>query len=251
MAVVFGGTPDRIECGSSFNLNFTDSAPMSMSCWVSVSTLTPAGAQALCGRGFDGTKTAYSLATDNTGPGIDWYSFNSPTVHGFAPSSAGGGGVILYSALGWAINQFHHVYGQYDGTQWNIAFDGGFTLTPVTDAGEFNVPAPVKFVIGAIDSNGTPGQFFTGCLADVALYNGPLTATEVTDLGNGTLRPNTSMSKQLLGYWPLDVAAATYTDMSGLGNTGTAFGGAATNTCSNSPPYHAASTFVLMGQICA
>ena len=87
-------------------------------------------------------------------------------------------------------------------------------------------------------------------MADAALFNGPLTGTEITNLANGTLRPNTGMSKTLLGYWKMDAAAATQTDFSIFGNTGTAVAGAITNTCGTSPPY-VPSTLILMGQICA
>jgi hypothetical protein len=79
------------------------------------------------------------------------------------------------------------------------------------------------------------GQFAAGCVADVALFNGPLTTLEVTNLGNGSLRPSGVTSKTLLGYWPMDTLANPELDSTSNHNNG-AFIGSPT-LCGNSPTY--------------
>ena len=87
---------------------------------------------------------------------------------------------------------------------------GGFILTAydVSSGGTSDTVGPInnaaRFAVSAVDNVGAFVQFFAGCVADPAVFNGPLTGTEITNLGNGSLRPNTGMSQTLLGYWPLD-----------------------------------------------
>jgi len=234
MAVNFNGTTgDHVDMGNGSSLNIATNGPISMCAWVSVPTLTPAAGGTLMGKGFT-TTTAYTIGVDNNINGIFWGSFDGTNTRGYQTGALGGSfGPIPYSTLGWSINQFHHVYGEHDGvTTWRIAFDGGFFGTNVTDTGVYSNAAPFK--LGLVDANGTNVQPAAGCLADVAVFSGPLTATEVANLGNGTLRPKTGMSKTLLGYWKLDTTVATQLDLSGNGNNGATTG---TTTCGNSPPF--------------
>lgn len=226
MAVAFNGTTDYIDMGPATAVDFANNAPMSFMTWVNFSSL--ANTQTFVSYGFDGSNTGYQF---QQGGGLLFAgSFINPNTHG-----------TTWNPTTWGTSQWHHCYGEYTGnpgTQtWSIYIDGVFIVSTVDAVGPVNIGGRT-FAVGAIDiGSGTFVQFFAGCLADVAVLNGPLTPTEISNLGQGLIRPSAGLSQALLGYWTLDTAAATQPDLSGNGNTGSAVGGAITNTCGTSPPY--------------
>jgi Concanavalin A-like lectin/glucanases superfamily len=219
MAVSFNGTSDAYAMGNVENI--ASKAPMSLMCWVNFPAF-PQGPQTFLSKGFNGTLTAYQFQ-QVTGLNIVWSSFN-----GSSPGTTWN--------ISWGnANAWHHIYGDYDGAHWHFYSDGVLVAT-TTDAIVGPQLTSNQFVIGAIDVNGTIGQFSALCMADAAVFNGPLTSTEITNLANGTLRPSAGMSQTLLGYWPLNVGGATTPDMSGNGNNGTAVTSSPT-TCATGPVF--------------
>jgi hypothetical protein len=229
MAVNFNGTTDYYAmAGNAAAVDIATNASMSLVCWVNLPTLTPLAQGQITGKGYDGTNGAYAFSVTVGPPTFNWGSFNNTSgSHGLTPTLA---------TLGWAANSWHHVYGDYNSgtTTWNLYVDGVFNASSVDAVGPFHTTT--RFTIGANDVIGTIGQYEGACIADVAVFSGPLTTTEIGNLGNGTLRPNTSMSKTLLAYFPLNGGAHTQSDLSGNGNTVTA-GSTDPTTCSSSPPF--------------
>lgn len=226
MAVSFNGTTSVIDMGNGGVLNLANNAPISFMTWVNFSSL--AGTQAFLAKGFDGTNTAYQFQQSTT-PSLFAGSFNSSTgTHG-----------TTWNPSTWSTSQWHHAYAEYTGnpgTQtWSIYIDGVFIVSTVDATGPINIGGR-SFTLGAVDNSGFGSyiQFFAGCMADTVVFNGPLTPTEISQLGTGLIRPPSVASQTMLGYWALDTALTTQPDLSGNNNNGTA---TATTTCANSPPY--------------
>jgi Concanavalin A-like lectin/glucanases superfamily len=241
MAANFNGTSDVYgTAGNAAALDISNNQPMSLVCWVNLATLSPAAQGGIVSKGFDGSNTAYSFAVSIGPPSISWGSFTGNTTsHGT---------VVTLAALGWSVNTWHHIYGDYTGsgtTTWNFYADGAFVGSSVDATGP--VHTTKRFSTGATDINGAFGQWTAACIADVAVFNGPLTTTEIGHLGNGTLRPNTGMSQTLLGYWPLTAGGHSQADTSGNGNTITA-GATDPTTCASSPAYQGGSSVILLGK---
>ena len=161
------------------------------------------------GKGYNGASTAYFMATSAV-PSLLGGQFSSGTTH----SSN-----IVFAAAGWTTNTWHHAYFEYDTgtTKWASWFDGTFVVLSGATVGP--VQTGKKFYIGGLDVNGTPGQLATVSLCDVTVFNGPLQQTEIFNLGKGLIRPNTAMSRTILGYWPLN-GGSPEPDLSGNLNTG-------------------------------
>ena len=242
MAVHFdaASTSDFITMGNPSALAIAANAPMAMCCWVTFNSI--AGTQTLLGKGYDGTSTSYVFQIVPGPPTLNWTSFNSGTgTHGVQ---------IPLSSMGVTTGPWYHFYGEYtgSGTHWNF-YVNGILQASVPDAVGPQSNS-TNFEVGAVDLTGTPGQWFSGCIADAAVFNGPLTGAEILALGTGVSRPSISMSQTLLGYWTLNTNITTQPDLSGNHNDGTS-AGSTIALCGDSPPYVAAPTFVLMGQICA
>lgn len=68
-----------------------------------------------------------------------------------------------------------------------------------------------------------PGKFWTGNMAEVAVWNTALNTANITSLVNG-VRPFRVNSANLVDWWPLDGLASPEPDLSGKGNNGTLTG---------------------------
>jgi len=226
MAASFNGSSDVYDMGVGPNLLLGNT--IALVCWVNFSVLNVT--QTFVAGGFTGSTTAYQFqSAAGTPPTLFWGSFDG-APHGPTWNST------------WSTGQWHHVYGHYTGpgtTTWSLYIDGVFAQSSFDATG---IQAGRHFTAGAVDNVGTAVQFLNGCLADVALFNGPLTLPEISGLGTGTLRPNGVASQPLLGYWPMDVGGATTPDNSVNGNIGATgvLAGSTTNpgTCGTSPPYN-------------
>ena len=186
--------------------------------------MRPLSQLTILGKGYDvpANSTAYYFALTGTPFTINWGTFDGTSHHGFSATVA---------SLGLAASTWYHFYGDYTGaggspaSTWRFALNGTMIGSGVSDAvGPSSNPA--HFTIGAaeISPGGTYVQNFQGCMADAALFSGPLTLTEITKLGNGTLRPPGVTSKTLWGSWAMDLAPATQPDGSSFGNNGAANG---------------------------
>jgi hypothetical protein len=222
----FDGSTQYVDMGAAALLSIGANAPMALCCWINFATL--AGTQTFLGKGFDGTNTAYMF--QQGGGALIFGSFGPSVVNGTTWTST------------WSTGQWHHCYGDYTGSggtpasTWRIYIDGGSVATT------FNTIGPIvtgrDFVAGAVNSSGgTPFlQLFTGCMADAALFNGPLTNIEISGLAAGSIRPNSSMSQTLLGYWPLNGTSSPEPDnSSGSPNPGTVTG-SNPSVCASGPP---------------
>jgi hypothetical protein len=218
MAASFNGTSDAYDAGNVLGTSLNQ--PIAVVCWVNFASL--AGTQTFFDKGFNGSNTPWQLQSVAGSPAtLFWGSFDGAT-HGITWNST------------WSISAWHHVYGDYTGTAWNLYIDGILVAGPTTATGP--VTGGRDLGIGFVDANGTPSQFFSGCLADAAIFNGPLNSSEITALANGSGRPRAGMSQTLLGYWAMDVGGTTQADTSGGGNNANQVT-STPGTCGTSPTF--------------
>lgn len=206
MARSFNGTSDAIDCNVTGGvLDLANNAAFSFVAWFN--TTTVAGPyQTIAGKIYSGTDTpyAFSINTGAVNHRLGVGSYNG-TVHG------------VVAITSFVANTWHHYYADYDGATWHLYLDG-VSIGSSTDA-TGPVHASTDFQIG--QANG--GQLMSGSLADLAMFNGPLTAGEIAALASG-MRPPQIRTHTLLGYWPLDGLSSPEPDLSGNKNNGTLTG---------------------------
>jgi Concanavalin A-like lectin/glucanases superfamily len=217
----FDGSSQFVNMGNGSPLNITAGATFSMSIWANMAN-SAGGQQTIFGKGFDSTPNTTCYFFQINAGVISIGSYNG-AVSGVSPTWTFGN------------NSWHNLYGDFDGTStWRLYVDG--TLIGSGNTGTRGPENNTRSVFaGAADTNSGTVQRFSGCLADAAIYNGRLTGTEIANLANGSLRPNTGMSQTLLGYWFLNGTSSPEPDQTSNGNNGTVTG---TNpsVCASGPP---------------
>jgi Concanavalin A-like lectin/glucanases superfamily/PA14 domain len=136
----------------------------------------------------------WQLRTFNAGPNAAW------TMRGT------GGNDDMQSSVGSNDGQWHHYAGTWDGTTFtrNLYVDGTNAAT-TTGSSLYGLPSTSHLAIGARDAGGASyGNYFTGKIYDVRIYNYPLTQSEVLGI-NGLPLPFTSevVAGQLVLTWPV------------------------------------------------
>lgn len=189
-ALDFDGVNDYVNIGNE--LSHVNA--LTVAVWVYPTDI--AVDQQIVSKGYNGTKTQWELKTTSADGKV---SFR----HWF-PGEIGVQSVQTLPESTWT-----HLTGTYDGTTWKIYFNG--VLDNENTAGPI-VETSRNLLIGAVDINGTPGQFWEGKLDDVRLFNYALDSTEVAQLAMmGT-------SAGLVGHWQLDETSGfTAHDASPLG----------------------------------
>lgn len=177
-AIKFDGVDDRVDVSHSSSLNI--SGQITMSAWVNVSSFPSSGTGCLsnsCGtiveKGYDGTNEPYFLRFQNEGGIIRIYSgsFQVPTNYD-----------VAWNVAGINANEWHHIVGQYDGTNWKIYVDGVEKASTPQASGALVNTKPLN--VGTSDINGVLSRFLNGKIDEVRIYNRALTATEVKQLYN-------------------------------------------------------------------
>ncbi len=119
-----------------------------------------------------------------------------------------------------SYNQWHFVVGTYDGTTQILYIDG---ISAASQALNVMPGATSDFGIGSCPFCG-PGQFTTGQIDEVRVYNRALSATDVNELyQRGAAKFTNAVSNLgLVGYWSMDEGTSTIAhDFSGNKNNGT------------------------------
>ncbi len=201
-------------------------------------------------RGFNGSSDSINTSASNTlSPST--YSMSAWFISNFASSygtiigkDGGGNGVNVYikSSKKLAV---YAVTGSYDGSGSQTSRTGwNHVGVAINSGGSYS-----SYLNGALDSSGTGlsssgansgsitrfgddgsgSNLLGGRIADVAIWNGILSAAEFAALSNGA-RPYTIRPSLLVGYWPLDGLQSPEPDLSGnafngtLAGTASAFG---------------------------
>jgi hypothetical protein len=135
----------------------------------------------------------WQLRINNGGPNACW------TMRGTGNTDD------MTSSVGSNDGQWHHYAGTWDGTSFtrNLYVDGVQTAT-ATGSSPYTLGTTSELMIGARDAgNASFGNYFTGGIYDVRIYNYPLTQSEILNVG-GLPPPFTSavVAGQLVLTWP-------------------------------------------------
>ena len=137
--------------------------------------------------------TGWQLRTFNAGPNATF------TIRGT------GGVDDPQSSVGSNNGQWHHYAGTWDGTNFirNLYVDGVLRNTD-TGSSLYTLPSPSRLAIGARYNGLANGNFFTGLIYDVRIYNYPLAQSAVLNVGK-LPPPFTSevSGTQLIITWPV------------------------------------------------
>jgi hypothetical protein len=145
----------------------------------------------------------------------------------------GGGLNVWHSSKPAAFDQ-DWGFGAMSSNTWYhlcLVFGTGSQATPyqngvagATQSQSSGNPSGGHFSIGSFDNSGVPNNQFGGAIADVAVWNVALSATDISNLAAGR-RPINVQGGSLMGYWPLnDFSNATELDLSGNANNATVVG---------------------------
>lgn len=219
----FDGTDDLVDCGNDASLQIT--GDVAMSCWMKADAFpTGSGNTYLIGKGYDGTNEGYVLRywDDSGTTNIEAGAYHSGTQYQVR-------WVVTFSTGEW-----HHIGGQYDGTNWEIIVDGVEVESLAKAGGAASTSDPVS--IGCWTWNGSPhSRYFNGEITEVYVWDNDLTAEEWALLGKSRLKGVGLMiqTSNLKLYAPLDdqeqgtsADGDNCMDLSGNSNNGTGDDGA-------------------------
>lgn len=207
MARSFNGSSDVIDCGTAGGLNISNNGVMALSAWVNFASLS--GNQQIASKGFDGTNTAYQLQISG---GTDLI------IGSFSGSSHQADWTF---GAGLTTGQWNHILGSYDGSTWFLVVNGVLKAN-TTATGPISTSK--KFAIGAVDINGTFGQFLNGRVAEVCLWSGTsLSLGEAAAMASG-IRAYRIRPSNIVAYLPVDGISSPEPDLSGNGHNGTVTG---------------------------
>jgi hypothetical protein len=159
-ALRFDGSNDYITAGNT--MPYTNI--VTVAAWVKPASL--AVDRQIVSKGYDGVRTQWELKTTSAGGQVSFRHW--------APGEVG-----VQSTHSLAAGVWTHLAGTYDGTTWRIYWNGVLdNQNPNTGI----IETDGRVMIGAVDINGTAGQFWYGEIDDVRVYDRVLTDDEVAAL---------------------------------------------------------------------
>ena len=119
------------------------------------------------------------------------------------------------TTTGYSVNTWHHAAGTFTSTTARAAFiDGGSKGTDTTSI----VPANENRISIGRWGDSTPGNYMSGRICEVGLWDVVLTDDEISALARG-VTPNRVRPANLKGYWPVWGLHSPEIDLSGNGNS--------------------------------
>jgi hypothetical protein len=172
----FDGVDDFIDFGTTLNPELNTASGFTVSVWVNPDAV---GAdQQIISKGYDGTNTEWEIKTTTAGGKVSFQSYQS-------------GNIGAESTTTLLNGTWSHVAGTYDGTSWRIYVNG---VLEGTTAGAGPITTAQKYLVGAVDNQGTPIQFWDGKIDDVRIMTRVLTDAEVAELAGGTCQDSGALT---------------------------------------------------------
>lgn len=165
----FDGTNDYIDCGPVFR----PTGNFSISFWVNNNTTTKN--MMYVSKNWDGTSEGYISRYDGVGAGnLKFYTYSSGTVYGTDVANP-------FTTSQWAC-----VTNVYNGTHWEIYFDGVLISQTAQTQPPYNSPSDLY-----IGATSIAGWNFYGRMDDIRMFDRALTQAEITHLATsrGVLGP--------------------------------------------------------------
>ncbi|HQW10754.1 MAG TPA: fibronectin type III domain-containing protein [Saprospiraceae bacterium] len=194
-AVSFNGN-DSLIADNSGQLN-SDFA--SISFWINPSEFPASGESFIVSNG--GWQQRYKISLPSHGKLV----FTTNSTSGISDMDAGGGHEL-------ALNQWSHVVMVHDGTNDKIYINGVEVNTKAVSGALNDANTPLGIGFNSIDG----GNFFTGSLDDIQIYNVALSDDDVLTLYNEQ-RVAPVITDEIVANYPMDNSAA---DISNYHNNG-------------------------------
>jgi hypothetical protein len=186
MSRSFNGTTDYLSYAGAVDTGH----PMSFALWFNKPNTT--------------FKTAFSISNTNvSNPNRNSIVLsNTPNVRAFSANSGGATTASAISTANYSTNTWHHACAVFSSnSSRTIYLDGGNSATNTT-AVSVNTVSFVATTIGGFSNSGSIGQPCGGMIAEVAVWNGNLTADDAATLAKG-ISPLLVRPAILVAYWPL------------------------------------------------
>lgn len=203
MAHLFNGTNDSLEVGSAP----ATGVPLTLSCWFNASTDVAGVLMSIgVGGGFD----RFQIFTGGTiGINAAATAAKSPSLTGQSVSSGTP-----------ALNTWHHVAGVFTSSTERVVYFNGVPGVVNTD---LVTPSGLNRLNIGARYNTTLGAYFTGMLAEAAVYNAALTAAEIISLSKryrpDRIRPQNLVYFDRLIRTPQDLRGGRLITQLGTGTT--------------------------------
>lgn len=192
-------TYSQINLGSSSALNVGSETTIAM--WIRFKNFTPPSA-------WDILSSTGSTCTNG-------YQVWATTSSGFGFGACNNAADIR-SATPYIPGKWYFIVGRANSTDISL-FINGKSLTP-TATTTFNTIGPWILGIGPIGVG--VAESFNGTIANVQIYNAPLSANQILQMYNNGIGSSPVNATYLAGWWPLD---GNTNDYSGYGSYGTPY----------------------------
>jgi hypothetical protein len=195
MALEFNGITEFVDIGSSKPSELSLPDEMSISAWIYLDTVATG---------------SMAVVMSNDGGGTLQYSLEVNRTAGKITLLANSGVVALTSNTSLSINTWYHVAGKRTGSAGSWTYE--IFLNAVSDGSAFTTANPQPQGGTSIGRSGTGNAgYFKGRIAQVDLFNTPITPTDVTNIYGGGTPVNVSALgiSGHVGSWPLNEAGMT------------------------------------------
>ena len=185
-SVAFDGTNDYVDLGDV--LPFERDEAFSISAWVYLTNTSTTTTFFIAGKFQNsGNYSGYAL-----------YAYNYK-LHFVL---RGNSDMVATSAANLTPNQWHHIVGTYDGSDTSSGIktyiNGSLDVASQTGSTGTSILSNTPFIIGSRAGGSLP---FQGNIAEVAVFDSELSASDVTALYNSGLPKDLSSESDLVSYW--------------------------------------------------
>ena len=160
----FNGSGDYIAAANSASLGVTNK--ITLSAWVNYTAFATTTSSYACilDKGYDGGVGGYFLRLDGFSTG----SSNALEVGSYTASPSTNY-MASWTISGWNTNEWHHVVGLYDGSNWTLYSDGAQQATAFQGTGALTNTQPLT--IGAFDNRGTFSRYSKAYIDEARISN--------------------------------------------------------------------------------
>ena len=159
----FDGNDDKIEVSATPRALVGNSNPFTISAWVKPAVGTISGTPYIVGAMESGAERFYLRIHDSQ---VKW---------GYGDTASAAAGAV--SAGVWT-----HIGLQYNGSSMRVYING--QLKNTTSIGGKDITNTDNLFIGALNSNGSGANYFTGAIADVKIYNAEVSDADIAILAS-------------------------------------------------------------------
>ncbi|MGD0777611.1 MAG: DUF2341 domain-containing protein, partial [Candidatus Solibacter sp.] len=210
-ALSFDGRTDYVRVPNSGPLDIPNNTPVTMETWVNVSAFTSTNQVLgyLLGKGYANSAEAYFLRIENDGGTLNLKTgmVNNATYPATWPIS------------GWNTGEWHHVASSWDGTNWNVFFDGVLKAQLPTGNGPLKMGLPLT--IGGESISGVLAGLLGATFDEIRISNTARSAGWIATEYNNQYSPASFLTLGALQKLAGGQVAAPVFNPAGGSSTGT------------------------------